>query len=1351
MSSGFGIAQLKEMREYHRALSSFFQVTGIKQNISERALSARAQKARAKLLKLSESQFYELSTDVYDELNRRIREGGEGASGTNSSVPNTNRPEFHVKRNQARQKLANLSQSRFNDLVDDILFEMDRRRVPLGSRDSQHETDQSQPMNTENRDADHDANTSIAQEASASSVQALLIIPKKASIDWSDEEDENGDTDQQRKLPALDTSFAQQPPALSGDYNSGSSPIISTYHDGDSTPNKENGTSTDQLVSTSDKPSLHQIITIDDQGHQEEKVMSPVLHHNFLAFNDSSHQLIDSNHEQLLDELIVNQRSGNLSDNNQRPGPLDQNNAKVDQVTSSMHSHPDNELNGEVENVSTDRDNRSDKELLINTASELADTKAVLEQVVNENALLKEQVAELKVQPRRHDWGSVRSHSIPLAEKIKNITSLDRYKDFFSSKGMRCSQKIVNINETASLLLEQLTKFQDDVQDGKDVNDVDSDVKLIFELTSQLSSDITDITGDISNGNHYVKSTEESKNEALIKSSVSHFITAVRYFVAYGPLLVPALVVHSSIMDIFIALATVSDQLKENGTNSGRPNSIGAPVASDITELATESRRLDSTPGVDVFRFTENINTDNFEDPQRSMKFDMDREEASPVKPLKITQKALNSPNLRSMAPPPAFSDRSRKASGTGLLSLVKDSRSSLNVPVVTSETTPIASHNGKPLSPDDEVDYSMDFESKKLSEKPVINSSTPTKAVSEELDNMPAELSALEEVGKRVNSNAQNVMSITEAEAQERQDGGYVHGVMDRSTSTILQPKPELQQIAQNEINGPVDDVISASSPRSHKEMERRLSDGIRNLASPVFKERRSFEQQNHDATKSRELAEKLRLSLNSSSSEEDGDSANYDLSDEETTYLQLKKNMKKADDDGDDLQSTHDHLDDESGNSKPLSMEIKKITHSKHRVEYSSLRKTDLSSKLSSVDHQNTQINAQVSSGNLLHDNKILPDITHGSSSDGVNENFKDDLSSDLDYKSNHHLSVSKHDENLNHDFQKAVTTPNSNEKGNALGEPDNIITEESLKLTKEKVETPSSDAGDIDVQKGEDNSVVKHAATISAEPGSKANKIHNETQDRGSQSQLRSQSTVDSNSVPPLLKNDTPDYLAKSMDENKNLHAPDDVNTATSNPSVDVGSESAHSHESNNDNENNDQLDDTPSSETLEPDFNVEAFDIENPDNTLSELLLYLEHQTMEVISTIQSLLTSIKKPDATKGNLRIESNAINQVIWQMANATSISMNQTRNSNLKKHGSWVVQSLEDCARRMTTLCDLSSDGNIVEHSSDTEYADKNFKQRLAGIAFDVAKCTKELVKTVEEASLKEEIEYLNSKLDK
>lgn len=156
-----------------------------------------------------------------------------------------------------------------------------------------------------------------------------------------------------------------------------------------------------------------------------------------------------------------------------------------------------------------------------------------------------------------------------------------------------------------------------------------------------------------------------------------------------------------------------------------------------------------------------------------------------------------------------------------------------------------------------------------------------------------------------------------------------------------------------------------------------------------------------------------------------------------------------------------------------------------------------------------------------------------------------------------------------------------------------------------------------------------------------------------------------------------------------------------------------------------------------------FNVDLFDIDDPDNTLTQVLLYLEHQTVQVISTIQSLLSAIKKPNVTRGDLREKSKAITIVISQMTEATNTSMNQTRNAQLKEHGSWVVRSLEDCYHRMDILCKAKSE------KKNLDFADKNFKQRLAGISFDIAKCTKELVKTVEEASLKEEIAHLDARI--
>ncbi|KAF8588869.1 hypothetical protein K439DRAFT_1384048 [Ramaria rubella] len=78
--------------------------------------------AREKLARLTKQQFYELSTDVYDELNRR----NHNTSG--NEVPFLPvKSNFHPKRNTARQKLATLPQTRFKDLAGDVFFELNRR------------------------------------------------------------------------------------------------------------------------------------------------------------------------------------------------------------------------------------------------------------------------------------------------------------------------------------------------------------------------------------------------------------------------------------------------------------------------------------------------------------------------------------------------------------------------------------------------------------------------------------------------------------------------------------------------------------------------------------------------------------------------------------------------------------------------------------------------------------------------------------------------------------------------------------------------------------------------------------------------------------------------------------------------------------------------------------------------------------------------------------------------------------------------------------------------------------------------------------------------------------------------
>ncbi|KAI5303237.1 assembly factor cbp4 [Ascosphaera pollenicola] len=107
---------------------------GIPYNVevsSSKREATRSSRARDKLLRLSAAQVCELSQDVYDELLRRqaLAGGPRGIPPANPNVPPSlpPRPEFHDKRNQARQKLSSLQYQRFKDLAADVLCELERR------------------------------------------------------------------------------------------------------------------------------------------------------------------------------------------------------------------------------------------------------------------------------------------------------------------------------------------------------------------------------------------------------------------------------------------------------------------------------------------------------------------------------------------------------------------------------------------------------------------------------------------------------------------------------------------------------------------------------------------------------------------------------------------------------------------------------------------------------------------------------------------------------------------------------------------------------------------------------------------------------------------------------------------------------------------------------------------------------------------------------------------------------------------------------------------------------------------------------------------------------------------------
>lgn len=107
--------------EHYLALKAFLN------SRDSQSKQQQVNKARDKLLRLSAVQFFELSTDVFDELRRR--QSLARAPPNAPKPPNFLLPEkaFHPKRNQARQRLSSLGHPRFRDLASDVFHELERR------------------------------------------------------------------------------------------------------------------------------------------------------------------------------------------------------------------------------------------------------------------------------------------------------------------------------------------------------------------------------------------------------------------------------------------------------------------------------------------------------------------------------------------------------------------------------------------------------------------------------------------------------------------------------------------------------------------------------------------------------------------------------------------------------------------------------------------------------------------------------------------------------------------------------------------------------------------------------------------------------------------------------------------------------------------------------------------------------------------------------------------------------------------------------------------------------------------------------------------------------------------------
>ncbi|CAI4600888.1 BGN_3a_G0034740.mRNA.1.CDS.1 [Saccharomyces cerevisiae] len=1462
-SSEVSLAHHRDIFHYYVSLKTFFEVTGENR---DRSNSTRAQKARAKLLKLSSSQFYELSTDVSDELQRRI---GEDANQPDYLLPKAN---FHMKRNQARQKLANLSQTRFNDLLDDILFEIKRRgfdkdldapRPPLP-----------QPMKQEvSKDSDDTARTStnsssVTQVAPNVSVQPSLVIPKMASIDWSSEEEEEEQVKEK--------------------------------------PNEPEGkqTSTDEKKET--KPALNPIVT--DSDLPDSQVLArditsmartpTTTHKNYWDVNDSPIIKVDNDIDNEKGPEQLKSPEVQRAENNNPNSEMEDKVKELTDLNSDLHLQIE-DLNAKLASLTSEKEKekkeeKEEKEKEKNLKSnytidesfqkELLSLNSQIGELSIENENLKQKISEFELHQKKND-----NHN--------DLKITDGFISKYSSAdGLIPAQYILNANN----LIIQFTTRLSAVPIGDSTAISHQIGEELFQILSQLSNLISQLllSADL---------LQYKDQVILLKASLSHAITSIRYFSVYGPVLIPKITVQAAVSEVGFAMCNLIDSAKIKSDSNGESTTSNE----GNRQVLEYSSPTATTPMTPTFPSTSGINMKKgFINPRKPASFLNDvEEEESPVKPLKITQKAINSPIIR-----PSSSNgvptTSRKPSGTGLFSLMIDSSIAKN-----------SSHkedNDKYVSPIKAVTSASNSASSNISEIPKLtlppqakigtvippseNQVPNIKIENTEEDNKRSDitneisvkptssiadkLKQFEQSSEKKSSPKENPIAKEEMDSKPKLSNKFITSMNDVSTDDSSSDGNEnddadddddftymaLKQTMKRE-GSKIEKNNDSKLPANIVELDLHESPESVKIESPEsIKEITSSEMSSEMPSSS--LPKRLVEDVEPSEMSEKGASVepvrkkNFQepLGDVESPDMTQK--VKSLGMTGKAVGPESDSRVESpgmTGQIKSLGMTGKAVgPESDSRVEspgmtgqikslgmtgkiaaQESIKSPEAARKLASSGEVD-----KIESPRMVRESESLEAVGNTIPSNMTvkieSPNLKGNTVSEPQ-EIRRDIASSEPIENVDPPkvlkkivFPKAVNrtgSPKSVEKTpssatlkkSGLPEPNSQIVSPELAKnsplapikknvelretnkphteTITSVEPTNKDANtswrDADLnrtikreEEDEDFDRVNHNIQITG-ADTKTGKIdyHKIPVDRKAKSDAEvhtSEEDIDeSNNVngkradaqihiterKHAFVNPTENSQVKKTSHSPFLNSkPVQYENSESNGGINndikiknTGVTTAHDekHYSDDDdssyqfvpmkheeqeqeqNRSEEEESEDDDEEEEDSDFDVDTFDIENPDNTLSELLLYLEHQTMDVISTIQSLLTSIKKPQVTKGNLRGESNAINQVIGQMVDATSISMEQSRNANLKKHGDWVVQSLRDCSRRMTILCQLTGDGILAKEKSDQDYADKNFKQRLAGIAFDVAKCTKELVKTVEEASLKDEINYLNSKL--
>lgn len=1442
----------KDLVQHYKVLKQFLAISDDQQSRSK-SNSSRAQRAREKLLKLSSAQFKELSTDVYDELRRRI---DESRSEPDYLLPKSS---FHPKRNQARQKLASLPQTRFKDLVADISYEIERRDLHVerqlqhshttsmssnGSQfqherksslaSSHHRNESSngyhsrlashhlndfaatkevdeEKLNDSKDDLNNTSSKNITMpnaEASNQSIgiQPSQVVPTKANLDWSS--DDEGDDEQEEEEEEKEKGKNISDPAQTQHQHSNS---ISN--------NRDINTKGERSLSHNEK---------DNELAKLETLVNDLK--NKLKTAESERSKLKGKLESLQEDynFSVNQNKS-LSDELESLGKEKERwITKHDNLTKSIGNSDENSK--EIERLkSINAALRLENQSLKNTSSSprsVGSPPTAINAISSTNSgnsakLSQKSVDEFleKLETIQLSPGSTSNN--PSTLELKNQIKLwqRRYEDSRSNAIARDIKK-------ASLPKMELKPFvaSHGLISIKLVSDalalIDSflgylasekcDSDILFEKISKLAIVINEIANQ--GDRQRLGSNEHS---VMLREAVAYSLTATRYHATYKQLF-PRYIVEKSIGELNCILCDLIAECKLN------ENSTNLRVLDVETKVPKKSVNEDF--GVRPLRMANKlkVNQSQQEPTQESNSETraLHYEEQSPFidetrdKPVKSKatsaftalraqrEKAREEKSPTNAAHAASFSKGATVAATVGgalvpaaaqVVSAYGDSRTKKSTHNVAFNDNPISispryqnydsDENEDNLNDDVPADDNFtrkpvdaDVQTGNLTSGGFSTNSTPTKVkVSRSIsaDGVEPEF-ATSNSNSNFHDNVgyQKLRNLDSGNNFVTQNSGNLNSYkpnldksparetsLDSSEDKYALPMRDTDQSFDNDQDDSFETAYTFGKnlDNVHESNSRKEDVATRGLSNnnEVASQKENFENEGKKKGSIALLASKYENNLS-----EQPSSRKYSPVKNKSEKLpqgvqelarritspesspESQKSISQASKVSPTKKGVLDKVKQFESPQKEdvLSSPSPKKSPGQDKVPFKSMKTSFELSKSLKNEKDPGQLSAPFSAIHLVSEETSKKGVENSTSAGAAETSTSSDTSTSS--------SAPVKSKGLFQSLRDRFTGETKKEEEEAPPPED----EESGK----NIESSQSDDTISDNEKQNDTQNENLMNTVETSP---PKDVDDEIIGKPVQVQYPEQKTThgseheaDKSKELPIERKD----VMKEPSSKGIKHEPEESSKTEHKPQqqrsllqkskqqkpATPASEESYSEEEETEEEIRARQRQEYRKSMAAATFNVDLFDIDDPDNTLTQVLLYLEHQTVQVINTIQSLLAAIKKPNATRGELREKTKAITVVISQMTEATNTSMNQTRNAQLKEHGSWVVKSLEDCYHRMNILCKPGE-------KPDTSFADKNFKQRLAGISFDIAKCTKELVKTVEEASLKEDIAYLDARI--